>query len=136
MSKLDDMIDSMLEDRLDAAITRALERKLGVTTPAQPAAPVADEPKPRVPRHHQQKWPVGTRVRVNQTYVGHPAAPGTKVHAVWAAIKQHLGVEEQERTSLGKEIDIILNLPTNTSSHTISRLLFLGALVAVHRKQA
>lgn len=88
---------------------------------------------PSGPRGRHQKYPAGTTVRINATYLGNPAAPGTDVYKCYQAIKQYVGeVNEVNRTGLARSIETLLNWKEHKAGTTISRLLKLGALVAVH----
>jgi len=72
----------------------------------------------------------GTWVRVNQTFIGCPATPGTNFERLWKAAVQHLGDGELPRVQLRAELAVLLGVEPHTLSSSLTRLLDLGVLVA------
>ena len=141
MSNIDQLIDGIVEKRINDMIELAVQRKLEALIGAEPAKPVvhADPDPATTPpleptvRHGTQSWPRGTIVHVNPTSMGPPS--NTDLGRVWRAIKAHMPPpDEMERGKLAVEMELVLNKSRGTLSALVSRLLQQHHLVASRRE--
>ena len=146
MSKtLDELIDKIIDRRIEEMVAARLKQRLEADTQSAPPAAPATPPslgQPStlvaptvVPRQRHQKWPVGTVVRINQTFLGNPAAPGTQVYEAFKTARELLGYNEVNRLELARNLETLLGWPKNFGSAIVSRMLEAGALTPVHREK-
>jgi hypothetical protein len=134
MSILRDLIRQEIKAAIQEEIRGAVRAELtDQPEPAARASMLPDQPiRRRRPVPFQHRWPKGTIVRVNGTFFGTPAAPGTHLYKVWSTIRDHLKpAQEIDRGVLTREIEILLD--THGLSSAVTQLLKRGCLSAVVR---
>lgn len=87
----------------------------------------------RAPRTFTMRHGRNALVRVNPTFIGPPAAPGTQRIRVWDAIRQWIGDKAVTRVTLTREMEKLFNVREGGLSTVVTYLLDKKALIVVEQ---